>query len=66
MFQNNYLIFCVIPDIIQLKIAKGLALNDILIDVHTYIHRSKYNQYELFYLWQFDAIPVFAEYYSEQ
>lgn len=29
-------------DIQELKIIKGLALNDILTEVHTFVHRSKY------------------------
>lgn len=29
-------------DIQKLKVIKGLALNDILTEVHTYVHRSKF------------------------
>ncbi len=29
-------------DIMTLKTAKGLALEDILTEVHTYVHRSKF------------------------
>ena len=31
-----------LQDIQQLKTAKGLALQDILSEVHLYVHRSKY------------------------
>ena len=31
-------------DIVQLKTAKGLALQDILLEVHQYVHRSKYQE----------------------
>ena len=29
-------------DIMELKTMKGLALDDILAEVHTYVHRGKY------------------------
>lgn len=30
-------------DIKELKVIKGLALNDIITDVHKYVHRSEYH-----------------------
>ncbi len=30
-------------DIMELKTMKGLALDDILAEVHTYVHRGKYS-----------------------
>ena len=32
---------CCIIDIMELKTMKGLALDDILAEVHTYVHRGK-------------------------
>ena len=42
-FILGYMITCVsmFVDIVNVKTAKGLALQDILTEVHSYVHRSK-------------------------
>ena len=40
MIAEGFFNFC-IKDIMELKTMKGLALDDILAEVHTYVHRGK-------------------------